>query len=127
MTRPAEKRRAPARRFVHLGERLRTLGLIRSGALDADAAARELGIPVEEILHWIDAHADERTVTFEELRGTASPEMLKLGRRAQRLADLVAEAERLLRELHQEFTSKQFDENPHLRMRRVVHAQPSGD
>ena len=112
---------------MHLGERLLAIGRIRAGALDPREAAEELGVPVEEIRRWLEAHAGERTVTFEELRVNASPEMLKLSRRAQRLAGLVAHAERLLRELHQEFTSKHLGENPHFRTLRVVHAQPRDD
>jgi hypothetical protein len=127
MTQAAERKRVPARRFVHLGERLLAIGRIRAGAQSAREVAAELGVPLEEVLHWLHAHAGERTVTFEELRASASPEVQKLSRRAQRLAALVAHAERLLRELHQEFTSKHLGENPHLRTLRVVHAQPRGD
>jgi hypothetical protein len=125
MTRATERRKAPQPRFVHLGERLLAIGRIRAGALSAREAAAEVGVPVEEVLRWLHAHAGERTVTFDELR--ESPEAARLGRRAQRLADLVAHAERLLRDLHQEFTSKHFGENPHLRTLRVVHAQPRVD
>jgi len=124
MTRAAEKR---ARKFVHLGDRLQAIARIRAGTSDAPAIAGELGVTIEEVAHWLDVHREERNVTLEELREQATPEVLKLRRRAARLADLVAQAERMLRSLHQELTSKQFGENPHLRALRVVHAQPARD
>jgi transposase-like protein len=127
MTQSAETRKAPARRFVHLGDRLQAIARIRAGAASTAEVAAELGVSTAEVRHWLEVHAAERTVTFEELRASASPEMLKLERRAQRLAGLLAQTERLLRELHQELTSKQFGENPHLPALRVVHAQPPGD
>jgi hypothetical protein len=124
---PTVEGKAPVRRFVHLGDRLLAIGRVQSGTLCVEDAARELNVPVEEILHWLAVHGSERTVTFGELRQRGSPEVQKLSRRAARLADLVAQAERLLRELHNELTSKQFVENPHLRALRVVHAQPHGE
>ena len=123
MTR-AEKR---TRRFVHLGDRLQAIARIRAGASDVKSVADELGVAAEDVAHWLQVHREERNVTLEELRAQDSPEVLKLRRRAARLADLVAQAERMLRGLHQELTSKQFVENPHLRALRVVHAQPRGD
>ena len=115
-----------ARRFVHLGDRLQAIARIRAGS-DAQAVADEMGVAPEEVAHWLEVHREERNVTLEELRAQDSPEVMKLRRRAARLADLVAQAERMLRGLHQELTSKQFVENPHLRALRVVHAQPRGD
>jgi hypothetical protein len=123
MTR-ADKR---ARRFVHLGDRLQAIARIRAGTSDAGSVADELGVAPEDVAHWLEVHREERNVTLEELRSQDSPEVAKLRRRAARLADLVAQAERMLRGLHQELTSKQFVENPHLRALRVVHAQPRGD
>ena len=92
-----------ARRHVHLGERLLAIGRIRSGVATVDETARGLHVGSEEVLHWIAAHAGERTVTFEELRPRGTPEMQRLRVRAQRLATLVAELEKTLRELHQEY------------------------
>jgi hypothetical protein len=89
-------------RFVHLGDRLLAIGRIREGMLTAEDAARELGVGVEEVIGWQQVHAFERTVALDELRGAGSPEAQRLSKRAQRLADLVADAERELRELHQE-------------------------
>lgn len=127
MKQAAEKKGAPSRRFVHLGDRLLAIGRIRAGELGIDEAAESLGVERADIVHWMDVHGTERTVTFDELREKPSPEMVKLTRRAQRLADMVAQAERLLRDLHQEFTSKQFAQNPHLQSLRVVRAQPQGE
>ena len=124
MTRAAEKN---SRRFIHLGDRLQALARIRSGEIDAQGVAAELGVELDHVRHWLEVHREERTVTLAELRDECTPEVLKLRRRAQRLADLLAQAERMLRELHQEFASKQFGENPHLRTLRVVHAQPRSE
>jgi len=127
MKQPAERKRAAARRFVHLGDRLLAIGRVRAGAVSLEDAAKECGVDVDEVLHWMRVHHAERNVTFEELRDQCSPETARLTRRVQRLVDLVADAERLLRDLHQEFTSKQFGENPHLPALRVVHAQPRAE
>jgi hypothetical protein len=88
--------------FVHLGDRLLAIGRIREGMLTVEEAARELGVAVEEVIGWQQVHAFERTVSLDELRRGGSPEAQRLSKRAQRLADLVADAERELRELHQE-------------------------
>jgi hypothetical protein len=90
------------KQFVHLGDRLLAVGRIREGMLTAEEAARELGVAVEEVIGWQQVHAFERMVSLEELRGPGSPEAQRLSKRAQRLADLVADAERELRGLHQE-------------------------
>jgi hypothetical protein len=90
-------------RFVHLGDRLLAIGRIRGGMQTVEEAAVELGVTPEEVIGWQQVHALERTVSFDELRGTRSPQMERLGRRAQHLAELVAEAEREIRSLHQEF------------------------
>ena len=123
MTAAAEKKRV---RFVHLGDRLLAIERIRAGQLDAATAAQELGVSLREVLHWLHAHAGERTVTLEELRGETPPELARLARRVQKLATLVADAERLLRELHEEFASKQFGGKTPFRALRVVRSQPSG-
>jgi hypothetical protein len=93
----------PARvRHVHLGDRLLAIGRVRAGLATIDEVAAALGVPRDEVLDWIARHGSERTVTLDELRAQGSPEMLRLSRRAQRLADLVARAERDLRALNQE-------------------------
>jgi hypothetical protein len=104
---------ARPRRYVHLGERLIAIGRIRSGTWSIDEAARELGATREEVIEWQSRHRDERVMSFDELRNGGSPEALRLHRRASRLAGLIEETERRLRELHQELLgsvqpSKQF-------------------
>lgn len=94
-------KKANERRFVHLGERLLALGRIRSGLQTVPEAARELGVPEEAVRDWLTLHAGERVLSFSEARGEPSPRALALSRRAQRLAALIAEAERELRALHQ--------------------------
>jgi hypothetical protein len=104
MKRATERRRPrSARRHVHLGARLLAIGRIRSGLASVDDVARELEVTRHDVLHWIEAHADERTVTFEELRPREAPGMRRLRLRAQRLASLIAETEKSLRDLHQEY------------------------
>ena len=104
MKRATERRPSRiARRHVHLGERLLAIGRIHSGVATVDEMARSLEVGREEVLQWIRTHAGERTVTFEELRPRGSPEMQRLRVRAHRLATLVAEYEKALRELHQEY------------------------
>jgi hypothetical protein len=87
---------------VHLGDRLLAIGRIREGMLTVADAARELGVTLDEVIGWQQVHAFERMVSLDELRRGGSPEAMRLSKRAQRLADLVADAERELRELHQE-------------------------
>ena len=113
-----------SRRFVHLGERLLAIGRIRSGLATVEKVADEYGVDPDDVLGWIDMHAGERVVSLEELRARASPEMRMLARRAQRLAELVAQSERDIRDLHQEYilalaasnepfdNTKEFDEFP---------------
>lgn len=137
MTQP--RRREPARRarHVHLGDRLLAVGRVRSGLCTVDEVAREHGVDRDEVLDWITRHAGERTVTFGELRAQGSPEMLRLARRAQRLAALVAEAERSLRSLNQELVrslapsnepfdfSNNFDEKTQTAAPVVARPQPA--
>ena len=140
MTQPRRKEERGHRRFVHLGDRLLAIERIRAGGLTIAHAASELGVTNEEVLRWLQMHANERTVTFDELRAGDDSPAARLAHRAQQLASLVAESERTLRHLHQEYlrsaiasnepfahfdeSSKYLEEKPHLRARRVAHAQP---
>ena len=90
-------------RFVHLGDRLLAIGRIRSGVASVDLIAQEYGVGTEDVLGWIDAHSGDRFTSLDELRPFGSPEMRGLAQRARHLANLVAEADRLIRELHQEY------------------------
>ena len=137
MTQP--RRREPARRarHVHLGDRLLAIGRVRSGLATVDEVALAHGVSRDDVLDWVTQHAGERTVTLDELRAQGSPEMLRLARRAQRLAELVADAERSLRSLNQELVrslapsnepfdpSNNFDEKPHAGATVVAATQPS--
>lgn len=136
MMQPRRKERAPRPRHVHLGDRLLAVGRVRAGLATVDEVATTHEVTRDDVLDWVARHANERTVTLEELRAQGSPEMLRLARRAQRLADLVAQAERHLRVLHQELVrgiaacnepfepSNKFDENQHATSRRVAGTQP---
>jgi hypothetical protein len=102
-TSPSPTQRGGRKGFVHLGDRLLAIGRIREGMLTAEEAARELGVTVEDVIGWQQVHAFERMVSIDEMRaGGSSPEAQRLSKRAERLADLVADAERELRELHHE-------------------------
>jgi hypothetical protein len=85
------------RRHVHLGERLEAIERIRAGELSLGQAACGLGVTPADVLHWMNIHADERTVRVAEVLVPAH--VLRLTRRAQRLADLIAEADLMIRVL----------------------------
>jgi molybdenum-dependent DNA-binding transcriptional regulator ModE len=88
---------------VHLGDRLLAIERIHEGILTVEEAARDLGVTVEDVIGWQQVHAFERMVSIDEMRaGGSSPEAQRLSKRAERLAELVADAERELRELHHE-------------------------
>jgi len=124
------------RRFVHLGDRLLALGRIRSGIATIDNIADEYGLEPADVVAWIDAHGGDRLVSLDELRMRVSPELRSLALRAQRLADLVAQAERSIRDLHQEYilnlaasndpfaSAKEFDDFTNSRNGSVVPRQP---
>jgi hypothetical protein len=132
MTSLADRRR----RFVHLGDRLLAIGRIRSGLDTIEKVADEYDIEPDEVMGWIDTHAGDRLVTLDELRVRATPEMRTLAQRAQRLALLVAEAERTIRDLHQEYIlalaasnepfdyANNLDDFPNARAERVARRQP---
>lgn len=122
---------------MHLGERLEAVARVRGGEALEDVAT-DVGVAVCDLEAWVAALCDERLYTLEEIRHGDSPERLKLVRRAQRLADLVAESERTLRDLHQELirglspsndedagASKEFALNSHFGAPRVATSQRS--
>jgi hypothetical protein len=111
-------------KFVHLGERLVAIERIRAGEITPAQAAAELGVDREEVLGWMEMHADDRLVTFDELREPGDPRTAKLASRARRLAELLAIAERRVHELHLELISKEFGDKPHRDFDHVAHAQP---
>ena len=133
----AERKQRPGRRHVHLGERLEAVARVRGGEAMEDVAI-DVGVPAEDVEAWVVALCDERLYTLEEIRHGDSPERMRLVRRAQRLADLVAESERTLRDLHQELIrglspsndddaepSKEFALNSHFGASRVAPSQRS--
>ena len=134
----AEERERPGRRFVHLGERIDAVGRVRAGE-NVDDVAVDLGVTTGEVEAWIAALAHERVHSLEELRHGGNPERHRLVLRARRLADLVAESERTLRDLHQELirgitpsndddaqSSKELAGNSQFRPQRVATQQRSG-
>ncbi|HYC38193.1 MAG TPA: hypothetical protein VEC19_17330 [Usitatibacter sp.] len=92
-----------ARRFVHLGERLLAIGRVRSGLASLERVADDYGVEVDDVRSWLEIHRGECLVTFEQLGAGATPETRLLVARAQRLAELVAQSERRIRDLHQEY------------------------
>ena len=57
----------PARaRHIHLGTRLATVERIRRGEVTSEAAADELGVPVEQLYRWLELHAATGTGAKEE-------------------------------------------------------------
>ena len=97
----AERKPRPGRRFVHLGERLDAIARVRAGEAPAGVAI-DLGVTADDVEAWVLAHAEERVHSIDEMRSGGTPEHVRLVQRARRLADLVAESERTLRNLHQE-------------------------
>jgi len=90
----------PAReRHVHLGTRLAVVERIRRGEVSCDEAAAELGVPVEMLYTWLERHAEERPISIEEI--VMRPDVLRLARRVERLAQLIAMSESTLRTLNQ--------------------------
>ena len=103
MTTPHEHRAAsPRGRFVHLGDRLLAVARIRSGAASVERIAVEFDVEPAEVERWLEAHAGDRPASLDELR-YGSEEMRGLARRARCLAELVADADRVIRDLHQEY------------------------
>jgi hypothetical protein len=90
------------RRHVHLGERLEAIERIRRGELSLGEAAAELGVTPAEVLHWMNIHADDRTVRVEEI--LVPPRVQSLTRRAQRLLALISEADSTIRVLNRQLS-----------------------
>ena len=114
-------------RFVHLGERLSCIARIRAGEITATQAADELGVEEAQVYLWLEMHGNDRLVTIDELRIPSNARNARLAARARRLAQLVLDAERRVRELHLELISKEFGAKPHRGFERVARAQPRGE
>lgn len=89
-------------RHVHLGERLDAIERIRRGELSLGQAAAGIGVTPALILHWMNVHADERTVRIEEV--VVAPDVQRLTRRAQRLVALIAEADSIIRAMSRQLS-----------------------
>lgn len=84
-------------RHVHLGERLTVIERIRHGRHTPEEAAAEVGVPVEEVLRWLEVHGEDRIVRVEEV---AEPEEVRhLTRRVQMLMDMIGTADETIRGL----------------------------
>jgi len=86
---------APHHRHIHLGTRLEVAESIRRHRSTPEEAAQALGVPVGEVLAWVES--SERPVSIDEV--LVSPEAQRLTRRAQRLVALIAHADAVIREL----------------------------
>jgi hypothetical protein len=94
----------PAREpHVHLGTRLLWVERIRRGEASCEVAAAELGVAVELVRGWLERHAHERPMSIDEI--VTRPDVLRLTRRVERLAQLIALSESTLRTLNQLLTS----------------------
>jgi hypothetical protein len=82
---------------------LLAIGRIRSGAASIELVAEELDVDPGEVTNWLQLHEDDSVMSFADVRDGATPEVRELTRRARLLAELVAEADRSIRELHQEY------------------------
>lgn len=111
-------------RFVHLGDRLACIERIRAGEITREEAAAELGVDEMQLLAWMEQHVGDRLVTLDELRVPADPRTARLALRARRLAELLAIAERRVRELHLELISKEFGVKSHRDFEDVARVQP---
>ena len=112
---------------MHLGERLGIIERIRAGQVTTAEAATELGVDETQVVQWLELYGNDRVVTIDELRVPADSPNARLAARARRLAQLLAIAERRVRELHLQLISKEFGEKPHSDFEAVARAQPRGE
>ncbi len=82
-------------RHIHLGTRAEVAERVRRGRITAIEAARELGVGEDEVRRWV--ASGERPLVLDEI--VASPEALRLTRRAQRLVALIASYDTAIRML----------------------------
>jgi hypothetical protein len=91
---------ASQQRHVHLGTRLEVAESIRRHRTTAEEAARSLGVPVSEVMKWVES--GERPVSIDDV--LVSPDAQRLTRRAERLVALIAEADAAIRALTERMT-----------------------
>ncbi len=94
------------RKHIHLGTRLEVAESIRRGETTPEQVAQRLEVPASEVRGWV--ASGERPVTFEEV--LVSPEARRLTRRAERLVDLIAQAETTIRALTQQLVGGKREE-----------------
>ena len=80
-------------RYVHLGTRVEVAERVRRAEVTAHEAARRLGVEEAEVLRWVES--GERPLDVDEI--VASPEALRLTRRARRLVALIASCDAMIR------------------------------
>ena len=114
-------------RFVHLGERLACIQRIRAGELTCAEAASEMGVDETQVYLWIELHGKDRLMTIDELRLPSTALNARLAAKVRRLAQLLLDAERRVRELHLELISKEFGAKPHRGFERVARMQPRAE
>jgi hypothetical protein len=114
-------------RFVHLGERLACIERIRAGETTFRQAAEELEVDEAQVYLWMELHGNDRLVTINELRLPSNALNARLASRARRLAQLLLDAERRVRELHLELISKEFGVKAHRGSEGVARAQPRSE
>jgi DNA-directed RNA polymerase specialized sigma subunit len=85
-------------RHVHLGDRLQVIEKIQAGATTPEEAADELHVTAAEVRHWMQLHSGDRIVSLDEVR--VSPDVQRLSRRAQRLVELIENADLTIRILN---------------------------
>jgi DNA-directed RNA polymerase specialized sigma subunit len=86
------------RRHVHLGERLDAIERIRAGDATPEQIAAEFEVLPEEVHQWIQVHGEDRIVSLDETR--VLPEVRRLSRRAERLVELISNADVTIRVLN---------------------------
>jgi hypothetical protein len=89
-------------RHVPLGRRLEAAERVRAGTWAVDEAAQALGVAPEEVERWV--ASDERAVNVADI--VASPHERRLTRRAERLVDLIAAADELIRRLNERLAAE---------------------
>lgn len=82
-------------RHIRLGTRADIAERVRQGRISAAQAASELGVDEVEVRRWVEN--GERPLLLEEI--VASPESVRLTRRAQRLVALITSCDATIRSL----------------------------
>ena len=84
-------------RHIHLGERLTVIERIRRGRHTPEEAAARAGVPIAEVMRWLEVHGDDRIVGIDEV--SEPEEQRRLAQRAQLLVDMIENADQTIRSL----------------------------